>query len=96
MESDRRRGRVRRHGLYDDGGYARPRAVVQHLSIWGFNKEQRPRKLVTHHVGAVYCGDKSRRFLALGNDRAKENAVFGNLFASDDLGKTWTWLERSC
>lgn len=32
-------------------------------------------------------------FLAIGNDRSKENAVFGNLWASDDLGKSWKWLE---
>ena len=57
------------------------------------NQGQPPRKLVTHHVGPIYCGDSSGRFLALGNDRSTENPVFGNLFASDDLGKTWTWLE---
>lgn len=63
------------------------------FQLWGFNRESRPRKLVTHHVGAVYCGDTSRRFLALGNDRSPDNPVFGNLFVSDDLGKTWTWRE---
>ena len=58
-----------------------------------FKDDPRTRKLVTHHVDPLYCGDTTGRFLALGNDRSKENPVFGNLFASDDLGKTWTWLE---
>ena len=51
------------------------------------------RKLSTHHVTPIYCGDASGRFLALGEDRTPENPRFGNLFASDDLGKTWKWLE---
>ena len=63
------------------------------FSLREFKTDPRPRKLVTHHVSPVYCGDESGRFLALGNDRSTENTVFGNLFASDDLGKTWTWLE---
>jgi photosystem II stability/assembly factor-like uncharacterized protein len=67
--------------------------TISTFSLYQFKNDPRPRKLVTHHVGPVYCGDASGRFLALGNDRSTENPVFGNLFASDDLGKTWTWLE---
>ncbi len=63
------------------------------FSLRIFKDDSRPRKLVTHHVQPVYCGDASGRFLALGNDRSTDNTVFGNLFASDDLGMTWTWLE---
>ena len=63
------------------------------FGLWSFKQDPRPRKLVTHHVQPVYCGDASGRFLALGNDRSTENTVFGNLFASDDQGKTWVWLE---
>ncbi len=33
--------------------------------------------------------------MAIGNDRSNESPVFGNLWASDDLGKTWKWLEPS-
>jgi photosystem II stability/assembly factor-like uncharacterized protein len=58
-----------------------------------FKDDPRPRKLVTHHVDPIYCGNASGRFLALGNDRSTESPVFGNLFASDDQGKTWIWLE---
>jgi photosystem II stability/assembly factor-like uncharacterized protein len=67
--------------------------TITTFSLYDFKKDPRPRKLVTHHVGPVYCGDATGRFLALGNDRSKENPVFGNLWSSDDLGKTWTWLE---
>jgi hypothetical protein len=63
------------------------------FSQLSFKNDPRLRKLVTHHVGPIYCGDASNRFLALGNDRSKENPAFGNLYASDDLGKTWKWLE---
>ncbi len=63
------------------------------FSFYAFEQDPRPRKLVTHHVDPLYCGDDSGRFLAIANDRAKDDPVFGNLFASDDLGKTWTWLE---
>jgi len=51
------------------------------------------RKLSTHHVTPVYCGDATGRFIAIGNDRSKEDPNFGNLFATDDQGKTWTWLK---
>ena len=51
-----------------------------------------PRKLVTHHVKTIYCGDQSGRFLALGDNRGTEGPKFGHLFASDDMGKTWKWL----
>ena len=86
-------------GVFVTGGYMMMGATadfgktITTFSLYDFKKDPRPRKLVTHHVGPVYCGDASGRFLALGNDRSKENTVFGNLFASDDLGKTWTWLE---
>lgn len=63
------------------------------FSLRSFKEDPRPRALVTHHVGPVYCGDTSGRFLALGNDRSKESPVFGNLFVTDDVGKTWRWLE---
>ena len=86
-------------GAFVTGGYMTMAATpdlgttITTFSLREFKDDPRPRKLVTHHVGPVYCGDASGRFLALGNDRAKENPVFGNLFASDDLGETWTWLE---
>ena len=86
-------------GVFVTGGYMQMAATpdfgqtITTFSLYGFKKEPRPRKLVTHHVGPVYCGDSSGRFLALGNDRSQENPVFGNLFASDDLGRTWKWLE---
>jgi photosystem II stability/assembly factor-like uncharacterized protein len=63
------------------------------FSLRTFRDDPRTRQLVTHHVEPVYCGDATGRFLAIGNDRSKENPPFGNLFASDDLGKTWKWFE---
>lgn len=86
-------------GTFVTGGYMEMAATpdfgktITTFSLRSFKDDPRPRKLVTHHVGPVYCGDASGRFLALGNDRSKENTVFGNLWASDDLGRTWTWLE---
>lgn len=86
-------------GVFVTGGYMQMAATpdfgktITTFSLYDFKNDPRPRKLVTHHVGPVYCGDSSGRFLALGNDRSKEKTVFGNLWASDDLGKTWTWLE---
>jgi photosystem II stability/assembly factor-like uncharacterized protein len=62
------------------------------FGMWGAFKDDPRGKLSTHHIGAVYCGDASRRFLALGDNRGTEGSKFGNLFASDDLGKTWKWL----
>lgn len=62
------------------------------FSMWGALKGDPRGKLNTHHVDPVYCGDTSGRFLALGDNRGAEGAKFGNLFASDDLGKTWRWL----
>ena len=44
-------------------------------------------KPVTHHIRAIYCGDASGRFLALGDNRGTEGPKFGHLFASDDLGQ---------
>lgn len=49
--------------------------------------------LMTHHVKTIYLGDGFGRFLAIGDDRSKENPGFGHLFASDDFGKTWKWLD---
>lgn len=63
------------------------------FSMWGaFKDDSRGHKLSTHHVGPVYCGGASGRFLALGDNRGAGGPKFGNLFASDDLGKTWRWL----
>lgn len=62
------------------------------FSMWGgFKDDRRGYKLSTHHVGPVYCGDASGRFLALGDNRG-DGPKFGHFFASDDLGKTWRWL----
>jgi len=86
-------------GVFVSGGYMTMSATPDFgksfttFSLRNFKTDPRPRKLVTHHVGPIWCGDKSGRFLALGNDRAKPNPVFGNLYASDDRGKTWKWLE---
>lgn len=86
-------------GVFVTGGYMQMAATpdfgktITTFSLYGFKNDPRPRKLVTHHVGPVYCGDANGRFLALGNDRSKEKPLFGNLWASDDLGKTWKWLE---
>ncbi|MGN6545343.1 MAG: hypothetical protein ACTHK7_09875 [Aureliella sp.] len=86
-------------GVFVSGGYMHMAATpdfgktITVFSLYEFKNDPRPRKLVTHHVSPIYCGDTSGRFLAIGNDRSKENAVFGNLWASDDLGKTWKWLE---
>jgi photosystem II stability/assembly factor-like uncharacterized protein len=86
-------------GVFVTGGYMTMAATpdfgktISTFSLRTFKDDPRPRQLVTHHVGPIYCGDASGRFLALGNDRSKENPVFGNLYASEDLGRTWTWLE---
>jgi hypothetical protein len=63
------------------------------FGMWGAFKEDPRGKFQTHHLDPVYCGDASGRFLALGDNRGKEGPKFGHLFASDDLGKTWKWLE---
>ncbi len=62
------------------------------FGMWGAFKDDPRGKLSTHHVGTVYCGDASGRFLALGDNRGDAGPRFGHLFASDDLGKTWRWL----
>lgn len=86
-------------GVFVTGGYMQMAASpdfgksISTFALQAFKNDPRPRKLVTHHVGPIYCGDASGRFLALGNDRSQENPVFGNLWASDDLGRTWQWLE---
>lgn len=63
------------------------------FAMWGAARNNPRGKLNTHHLDPVYCGDESGRFLALGDNRGKEGPKFGHLFASDDLGKTWRWLE---
>lgn len=63
------------------------------FSLWGLAKDDPRGRLQTHHLDPVYCGDASRRFLALGDNRSPQGLKFGHLFASDDLGKTWRWLE---
>lgn len=86
-------------GVFVSGGYMTMGATpdfgktITTFSLREFKDDPRPRKLVTHHVNPVWCGEESGRFLAIGNDRSKENPAFGNLYASDDMGKTWTWLE---
>ncbi len=62
------------------------------FALWGKFKDDPRGKLNTHHIGTVYCGDASGRFLALGDNRGDSGPKFGHLFASDDLGKTWKWL----
>jgi len=86
-------------GVFVSGGYMTMSATPDFgksfttFSLRSFRDDPRERSLVTHHVQPVWCGERSGRFLAIGNDRSKENPVFGNLYASDDMGKTWTWLE---
>lgn len=63
------------------------------FGMWGAFKDDARGKLVTHHLDPVYCGDASGRFLALGDNRSETGPKFGHLFASDDQGKTWKWLE---
>lgn len=62
------------------------------FSMWSAFKDDQRGKLNTHHVGTVYCGDASGRFLALGDNRGDTGPKFGHLFASDDHGQTWKWL----
>jgi len=84
-------------GAFVAGGYMTMTATAdlgktfQTFSFYQFKNDPRGLKLSTHHVDPVYCGDASGRFLALGDNRG-EGPKFGNLFASDDLGKTWRWL----
>jgi hypothetical protein len=63
------------------------------FGMWGAFKDDPRGKFQTHHLDPVYCGDASGRFLALGDNRGDAGPKFGHLFASDDLGKTWKWLE---
>jgi photosystem II stability/assembly factor-like uncharacterized protein len=62
------------------------------FGMWGKFKDDPRGKLSTHHIGPVYCGDASGRFLALGDNRGDTGPKFGHLFASDDQGKSWKWL----
>jgi photosystem II stability/assembly factor-like uncharacterized protein len=61
-------------------------------ALWGKFKDDPRGRLNTHHISAVYCGDASGRFLALGDNRGDSGPKFGHLFASDDQGKTWKWI----
>lgn len=85
-------------GIFVSGGYMTMSATPDFgrsfttFSLREFKDDPRPRDLVTHHVGPIWCGETSGRFLALGNDRSKTKPVFGNLFASDDRGQSWHWL----
>lgn len=74
-------------GATTDGG-----RTFSSFSFYAFKNDPRG-KLSTHHVDPVYCGDASGRFLALADNRGQTGPKFGHLFASDDLGKTWKWLE---
>jgi hypothetical protein len=74
-------------GATSDGG-----KTFESFAMWGMNKDDPRGKLTTHHLEPVYCGDASGRFLALGDNRGETGEKFGNLFASDDLGKTWQWI----
>jgi photosystem II stability/assembly factor-like uncharacterized protein len=68
-------------------------ATFDSFTMWGaFKNDARGYKLSTHHVDPVFVSEASGRFLALGDNRGKDGPKFGNLFASDDLGKTWKWL----
>jgi photosystem II stability/assembly factor-like uncharacterized protein len=68
-------------------------ATFDSFTMWGgFKNDARGYKLSTHHVDPVFVSEASGRFLALGDNRGKDGPKFGNLFASDDLGKTWQWL----
>lgn len=63
------------------------------FSMWGAFKDDPRGKFQTHHLDPVYCGDAGGRFLALGDNRGESGAKFGHLFATDDLGATWKWLQ---
>lgn len=85
-------------GIFVTGGYMTFNATADLgktfdvFGMWGAFKDDPRGKLSTHHVGVVYCGDASGRFLALGDNRGKDGAKFGHLFASDDNGKMWQWI----
>jgi len=80
-------------------GYVRTAATSDFGKTWvtanlrGLKREHPDRALKTHHLKPVYCGDASGRFLAIGQDRSEDDPTFGNLFATDDGGAGWTWLE---
>lgn len=71
-----------------DGGRS-----FHHFAMWGAFRDDPRGRFQTHHLDPVYCGDASGRFLALGDNRGKEGPKFGHLFASEDLGKSWRWLD---
>ena len=85
-------------GAFVSSGYMTFIATADHgktfttFALWGAFKDGPRGKLNTHHIGAVYRGDASGRFLAPGDNRGDSGPKFGFLFASDDLGKTWKWL----
>jgi photosystem II stability/assembly factor-like uncharacterized protein len=75
-------------GATSDGGQS-----FNSFVMWGIAKNDPRGKLSTHHLDPVYCGDESGRFLAYADNRATTGPKFGHLFATDDLGKTWKWLD---
>ncbi|MBL8827816.1 MAG: exo-alpha-sialidase [Planctomycetaceae bacterium] len=85
-------------GVFVSGGYMTFSATAdlgksfKSFGMWGAFKNDPRGKLSTHHIGTVYCGDASGRFLALGDNRGNSGPKFGHLFASDDQGQTWQWL----
>ena len=90
------------NGVFVTGGYMTIGATVDFgksittFSLCDFKKGPRTRKLVTHHVGPVYCGDASGRFLEFGNDRSTENLTFGNLDASENFSKIGSGSNPNC
>ena len=86
-------------GAFVSGGYTTFSATAdlgKTFTTFGisgaFKDDPRGKTPNTHHISALYCGDASGRFLALGDNRGDSGPKFGHLFASDDLGKTWQWL----
>ncbi len=85
-------------GVFVGSGYTTFTATPDFGKSWStfslYKLKDDPRgQLSTHHVRTIYCGDASGRFLALGDNRGTDGPKFGHLFASDDLGKTWKWLQ---
>ena len=83
-------------GVFVGSGYMTFTATPDFGKSWStfslYTIKDDPRgKLVTHHIRTIYLGDAKGRFLALADNRG-EGAKFGHLFATDDQGKTWKWL----
>jgi len=85
-------------GVFVGSGYTTFTATPDFGKSWStfstYKFKGDPRgELSTHHVKVIYCGDASGRFLALGDNRGTEGPKWGHLFASDDQGRTWKWLQ---